>query len=132
MVVNSSRGTSPRKLNYLPFIFLFLIVLIIVLGVVPWLKNNQQLSFNNQPKSGCAEGLVKECSLGGCVGLSTCSGNKWGPCNWNIICEPGKEYRCSENGCAYGRKICNECGSGYGLCKNYTQDNGTSGVVQRE
>ena len=70
----------------------------------------------------CVEGQTKGCTVGPCDGLSTCLNGRWGPCRWETVCTPGTEAPCTQNGCAYAYKECNECGTGYGPCEEYAEE----------
>ncbi len=65
----------------------------------------------------CSEGQIRNCTVGGCTGVSTCASGRWGGCKWEMVCTPGIRAPCLNNSCVYAYKECNECGTGYGPCE---------------
>ncbi|MEM3399330.1 MAG: hypothetical protein QXP42_00710 [Candidatus Micrarchaeia archaeon] len=67
----------------------------------------------------CSEGVVAPCidSLG-CSGTRTCRNGRWTACYVRRICTPGEEVGCMmPDGCSFGKKVCNECGTDFGPCR---------------
>lgn len=82
-------------------------------------KSTTTIQFTSSPQN-CSDGETKTCTSGICTGLRTCRGGQWGDCSVNQLCSPGSKVSCSENGCINGQKICNACGTGYGICTPVT------------
>ena len=64
----------------------------------------------------CSDEAVYSCKLGPCEGVRECKNGIYRQCQLKKICEPGSISSCNEHGCATGRRVCNECGTGYGEC----------------
>jgi len=78
----------------------------------------------------CEDGQALRCSEGACNGTMRCYGSRWGGCELpRKVCSPGQKIGCSTDGCKFGYRTCNPCGSGFGEClPDGTQDN-TSGCA---
>lgn len=68
------------------------------------------------PVPECTEGENITCTLGNCTGYRVCELGEWSECRFERICVPGSLVPCTENYCAVGYKICNECGTGFSEC----------------
>jgi len=65
----------------------------------------------------CEDGQTQSCSEGACNGTMRCHGGRWGSCDLpKKVCSPGQRIGCSTDGCRFGYKTCNPCGSGFGEC----------------
>lgn len=102
-----------------PILILFFIILLGILAYVILFATSTRvdLHYPVEVGQGCEDGTIKSCSVGNCTGKSACSGGSWGACKLNLVCEPGSRISCSEVGCVYGFRECDECGSGYGPCR---------------
>ncbi len=102
-----------------PILILFFIILFALLAYVVIFSSIKRVDLHYPIETGdlCEENGTKSCTVGNCTGISTCSGGNWGGCKLDLVCEPGSRIACSEVGCVYGFRECDECGSGYGPCR---------------
>jgi hypothetical protein len=99
-------------------LFLFLLLVAILAYTILFVNGRRvDLHYPVDVPEACSENLTKSCSVGNCTGVSTCRGGNWGSCKLDLVCEPGSRISCSEVGCVYGFRECDECGSGYGPCR---------------
>lgn len=66
----------------------------------------------------CAEGEKKACMKDGCGGTALCENGRFSPCVLPPqACLPGQRVGCPLDGCSFGYRTCNSCGTGYGPCR---------------
>ncbi len=112
----------------MPLVFFFLIITLLVYALFVILSSGVTTPFKNPVGPSvpsvlsCVDGLTRFCELGGCVGITTCLSGRWGGCQFDSVCRPGTTAPCTRDGCAYGIKMCNECGTGYGSCIPYPKN----------
>lgn len=68
------------------------------------------------PAAECAGNETRQCEVNGCAGRQACQYSAWGVCSFSKVCVPGERISCSLNGCSFGYRVCNDCGSGFGDC----------------
>lgn len=112
----SMQGEPFYTIKNLPILFLFLILVLLLIYSFTFLFSPKLEEVSNEVEKLCEENQTRNCTLGSCVGTSTCTNDMWSPCRWEKICIPGSRAMCIENSCAKGVKECNECGTGYGPC----------------
>jgi hypothetical protein len=69
-----------------------------------------------EPEDECIEGTETDCKRGTCNGTATCINGAWGECYIEKVCERGRIYPCTMEGCGPGYRICNPCEDGFGEC----------------
>lgn len=102
-----------------PVIILFFVLLLgIIAYTILFVSGGRvDLHYPSESTALCGEGQTRPCQVGNCSGTSTCKGGSWSSCRLEIVCEPGSRISCSEEGCVYGFRECDECGAGYGPCR---------------
>jgi hypothetical protein len=102
-----------------PVVLLFLLFLFAILAYTFLYISGGRVDLHYPTKAaeGCTENASRQCNIGNCSGSSLCHGGAWGVCKLKLVCEPGSRVSCSEAGCVYGFRECDECGSGYGPCR---------------
>ena len=102
-----------------PILILFFIILLGILAYIVLFATSARVDLHYPSEAGglCQENITRTCQVGNCTGLSLCRGGKWGACKLEFVCEPGSRVSCSDVGCVYGFRECDECGSGYGPCR---------------
>jgi len=111
---NMRKPLSRFLAPFMAFLLISTFIISIYIILRPAESIPQPASDNSISK--CKEGMSQFCSVGGCSGISECINGKWSVCSWEKICISGSHAPCLDNGCFYGYKTCNFCGTAYGEC----------------
>jgi hypothetical protein len=118
--VGAVKKSNKSLSRYLPLVIIGIMVVFLAALIYPSLNLGSQnivpISLNPSPL--CKDGMSQSCSVGSCGGVSTCTSGSWSGCVWQHMCIPGQKVDCLNQGCSFGYKVCNECGTGYGQCIN--------------
>jgi hypothetical protein len=72
----------------------------------------------------CAGNETRACQIDACPGEERCLGGYFGPCNTpRNVCNPGQRIACNIDGCEFGYRICDACGTGFGGCLSVNEKN---------
>jgi hypothetical protein len=77
-----------------------------------------------KPPSECESGIQRDCTAyDGCSGTQWCLNGAWSDCSpQRRICIPGSAVGCVIDGCSFGSRVCNKCGTGYSECAKEIAD----------
>ncbi|MCX6770327.1 MAG: hypothetical protein NT051_06690 [Candidatus Micrarchaeota archaeon] len=122
-------GDKFARMTQIAYVVLFLAIAALL---VSWLGRNFDLGGTGQQvlrETGaqtapvqnkiaeCTEGQTKQCNLSDCKGTISCETGRFTECRLGRkVCIPKSRTGCNLDGCHFGLRECDSCGTGFGEC----------------